>query len=326
MNVGAWMEEATGAEVADAPVLVQELWSGYGRIERWFLRDAAGAQASQRSVILKVVDPGFQGQKHPRGWASTRSDERKRKSYGIERTFYRRYLPDLPGVPRTAARIAEKETPTGGMLILEDLNHSGFSARRSAGVDAEIQACIRWLAAFHAAFLGREPKGLWERGTYWHLETRPDELAAIQDERLRAAAPGIDARLGAARFRTLVHGDAKIANFCFRGGGPRDAAQEVAAVDFQYVGGGVGVQDLSYFLGSCMDEDRLERDADGYLDFYFEELRAALDERHDGPNIEEEWRSLWPDSWADFHRFLAGWAPGHWKLSSYSDRMLRLVL
>lgn len=318
------MEEATGAEVAGAPLLVQELWSDYGRIERWYLR--AGAQAGERSVILKVVDPGEHRQGHPRGWASTRSDERKRRSYGIERTFYRRYVAALSGVARTAARIAEKETPTGGMLILEDLDHAGFGARRSTATDAEIRACIRWLAAFHAAFLGREPEGLWERGTYWHLETRPDELAAIEDERLRAAAPEIDARLGSARFRTLVHGDAKIANFCFRGDGARDAAQEVAAVDFQYVGAGAGVQDLGYFLGSCLDDAALDRHADAYLDVYFDELGAALDDCHDGPAIEEEWRALWPYAWADFHRFLAGWAPGHWKLSSYSDRMLRSVL
>lgn len=330
MNVAAWMEKATGAEVAGPPVLVQELWSGYGRIERWWLQDAAEPQQGERSVILKVIDPGDSQRDHPRGWSSNLSDDRKRKSYVFERAFYRRHIAELAGRARCPARIADTETSTGGMMILEDLDRAGFGARRTEATDAEIRACIRWLASFHATFMGQEPEGLWERGTYWHLGTRPDELAATQDAQLRAAAPEIDARLGAAQFQTFVHGDAKIANFCFRSDALRDAHQEVAAVDFQYVGGGVGVQDLGYFLGSCLEDRALATQADGYLDVYFEDLAAALAESHAGGHkgaaIEEEWRTLWPYAWADFHRFLAGWSPGHWKLSRYSDEMLRSVL
>lgn len=330
MNAAEWIEMATGHEVLGSPALVQELWSGYGRIERWTLRDTAQPQTASRTIILKVVDPGARGPGHPRGWSSTLADNRKRKSYLVERAFYRQHLAgpeDRPKrSPRTAARIADRETTGGGMLILEDLDGSGFDARHSTGTDAEVRACLRWLAAFHAAFLGASTGGLWERGTYWHLDTRPDELAAIPDPRLRAAAHPIDARLGTAAFQTLVHGDAKIANFCFRGDVPRDARQDVAAVDFQYVGGGTGVQDLSYFLGSCLGEEALASQAERYLDAYFAELHGALDNDVDGAALEREWRTLWPYAWADFHRFLAGWAPGHWKLSRYSESMLRSVL
>ena len=56
---------------------------------------------------------------------------------------------------------------------------------------------------------------LWETGTYWHLETRPDELVKLQDKKLKEFAPLIDSKLSSAKYQTLVHGDAKLANFCF---------------------------------------------------------------------------------------------------------------
>src|SRR5690606_30018827 len=87
--------------------------------------------------------------------------------------------------------------------------------RRGSPRPDELDACLTWLAELHAHFLGREPDRLWPRGTYWHLATRPDELARTRDAELRSLAPELDRALGEARYRTFVHGDAKIQNFCF---------------------------------------------------------------------------------------------------------------
>jgi Ser/Thr protein kinase RdoA (MazF antagonist) len=161
-------------------------------------------------------------------------------------------------------------------------------------------------------------------GTYWHLDTRPDELAALEDRDLKAAASAIDQTLNSARYQTLVHGDAKLANFCFSRSG-----DQVAAVDFQYVGGGCGMKDVAYFIGSCLYEDECERHEEALLDYYFDLLAKALVQREsavDAAALEQEWRSLYPVAWTDFHRFMKGWSPGHWKIHSYSERLAREVV
>jgi len=42
--------------------------------------------------------------------------------------------------------------------------------------------------------------------------------------------------------------------------------------------------------------------------------------------LEADWRPLYRLAWADFHRFMKGWSPGHWKLSDYSERVTREVI
>ena len=176
----------------------------------------------------------------------------------------------------------------------------------------------------HAAFMGKQPEGLWEIGTYWHLDTRPDELEALEDEDLRAVAPLIDQHLSTARYQTFVHGDAKLANFCFSEDG-----KQVAAVDFQYVGGGCGMKDVAYFIGSCLHEEECERYESELLRCYFSELRkalTALGSDIDLDDLEREWRGLYDFAWTDFHRFMKGWNPNHWKIHEYSERLARQVL
>lgn len=57
---------------------------------------------------------------------------------------------------------------------------------------------------------------------------------------------------------------------------------------------------------------------------YFGFLQKELKEEN--WELEREWRSLYPVAWADFHRFLKGWSPGHWKINSYSERITAEVI
>ncbi len=267
------------------------LWSGYGEVVRYHRPDGG-------TVIAKHVRP-------PRGRG--RGHDRKLRSYEVESTWYREWA------PRCQARVAEclaAERADGEWLfVLEDLDAAGFAGRGSRLSDAQLDACLRWLAALHASFLGQRPRGLWKVGTYWHVATRPDEHRAMAAGPLKRAAGAIDARLTAAAHQTLVHGDAKPANFCFG----HDA---VAAVDFQYVGGGVGVKDVAYLLWG---EDR--RGTERGLDVYFAELRRRGVE----PAVEQEWRALFPWAVADFARFVAGWAPD-WRVPQHMARLTVDVL
>jgi hypothetical protein len=304
-----WIESLTGADRAGRGGRIQSLWSGYGELFRVYLDGAA-----VDSVVVKEVRPPEQPGSH-------RGHARKLTSYEVELDFYRRWSARCGAACRVPAFVGGRARAGRLWLVLEDLDAAGFSGRRRAATLAEIAAVLRWLAAFHAGFVGVEPEGLWPVGTYWHLATRPDELCEVADPALRAAAAAIDARLSGARHRTLVHGDAKVANFCFADVGPG-----VAAVDFQYVGGGCGAKDVAYFLSSALDNRGLEAHADRLIDGYFAALRGLLPDGVDGAALEAEWRELMPWAWADFMRFFAGWAPGHHLRERYALRQTARVL
>jgi len=287
---------------------IQSLWSGYGRISRYQLDNAA-----LKTVVVKFIALN-QATEHPRGWNTTYSHERKVKSYQVETHWYEQWnlqcTPDCR-VPKLLGSFVEGDNQ---WIVLEDLNPN-FPLRKTQLDLAEVKVCLQWLANFHSVFLGQSPVDLWEVGTYWHLATRPDEFEKIEDQVLKAKAHQIDELLNQCKYQTLVHGDAKLANFCFSEDG-----KQVAAVDFQYVGGGCGIKDVAYFLGSCLSSIECELYQDELLDFYFLQLKNGLSTMKstiDLKALEQEWRLLYPIACADFARFLMGWMPTHQKLNRY---------
>lgn len=297
---------------------IQSLWSGYGKIIRYRLKGS-----ERKSVVVKHVKLPDAAH-HPRGWNTDLSHQRKIKSYQVESAWYRDWSSNCNDSCRVPECLALEVADDEFLMVLEDLDESGYLLRKGNVSEAQMQVCLSWLAQFHATFMGVEPTGLWAVGTYWHLETRPDELEALDDAELKSAAKLIDACLNNARYQTFVHGDAKLANFCFS-----QDSKHVAAVDFQYIGGGCGMKDVAYFIGSCLYEEDCQRYETELLNFYFSELRQAMASRDsliDMDDLEQEWRGLYPVAWTDFHRFLKGWSPGHWKINSYSEKLARQVL
>lgn len=296
---------------------IQSLWSGYGSLFR------ASLQGSEYdSIIVKHIAPPPQ-LAHPRGWNSDMGHQRKLHSYDVEATWYTEYNHRTNDHCRTPSLIGFKRLGDHTLLVLEDLNPAGYYIRKNTLDNHEVKRCLEWLAAFHARFMHQEPQGLWKVGTYWNLDTRPEEYEAMTSGPLKTHARAIDEALNNCHFQTLVHGDAKYANFCFSEIG------DVAAVDFQYVGGGCGMKDVAYLL-SCI-ENGLENDGfeEELLTHYFASLRSHLaktDPSVDFRELETEWRHLYCFAWADFERFLLGWAPDHWKSSAYSKMQTEKAL
>lgn len=310
--------KTTGADVIKGVEVIQSLWSGYGQILRVAL---GGCEVS--SVVVKQVQPPAELD-HPRGWNNDRSHQRKQHSYAVEMAWYRDWSGKCDEHCRVADVLALFEDGERCTMLLEDLDAAGFDQRKTALELQEVKLCLRWLAHFHGRFMAESPTGLWPQGTYWHLATRPDELVAMADVELQQAAARIDARLRQSAFQTLVHGDAKVANFCFSG-----ASQQVAAVDFQYVGGGCGMKDVIYLLGSCLSEQQCRQWQTPLLDYYFKELKQGLSmagQDLDCDRLERDWRDLFAYAWTDFYRFLVGWSPGHWKLNDYGQQLKNQVL
>ena len=299
--------------------VIQSLWSNYGVLYRLITNSPA-----HPSVIVKYIKPP-ENLNHPRGWNTSTSHSRKMTSYQVESEFYLQYAHESNKnikcqVPKYITSLKHRDEK---VLIIQDLNQIGYEARKNKLSISEARVCISWLANFHATFLDLKPNNLWPVGTYWHLNTRTEELENIKDKHIRELAPLINHKLCSTSFKTLVHGDAKVANFCFS----QDLSR-TAAVDFQYVGTGNGMMDLTYFMSSIFTENECEKYEHEILNLYFEEIKLALikqNKKTDMKKLETEWREIYPYAWADLHRFLLGWNPDHWKINRYTQKMIDLV-
>lgn len=282
---------------------IQPLWKGYGNLWRVCLADGT-------AIVMKHI-------RLPAGMGA--SHVRKVRSYQVEMAWYQHYSQQCSALCRIPACYGQTSESEEHWLLLEDLDSAGFPLRKRQPSTQDIYLCLQWLAHFHATFMGVKAPELWPIGSYWHLGTRQEEWQQMPSGPLKQAAARLDQRLNQARFQTLVHGDAKLANFCF---GPH----QVAAVDFQYVGQGCGMRDVAYLLNSCVPETACAEQIPAYLDVYFATLRQALAPAWDEAALESEWRALFAIAWADFYRFELGWGPGDPRNYPYSEALTRQVL
>jgi hypothetical protein len=316
-NFKNYLLKITNASDCKEVEVIQSLWSDYGKISRYQLIGSSVSTVVVKCISLTKADT------HPRGWNTNNSHKRKVKSYQVETNWYENWNQLCTGNSRVPNFIGSYKEGEEQWIVLEDLD-TNYPLRKLELNFPEVRVCLKWLANFHATFLTKKPTGLWEIGTYWNLETRPDEWQKIENKELKAKAQLIDEILNNCKYKTIVHGDAKLANFCFSNDG-----KQVAAVDFQYVGGGCGMKDVAYFLGSCLSGDECQLLENELFDYYFNELESAFDSvkfEFSFAELEQEWRALYPIACTDFTRFLLGWMPSHHKVNTYNLNKLNLVL
>lgn len=328
--------------------VIQSLWGGYGELVRLIF--SKERRSSFNSVIVKHVALPDKAE-HPKGWNTKLSHQRKVHSYQVETAWYQSFTQQwderCPVPVGLQCELQEHEW----LIVMQDLAEIGFpltsqfdvlaafddlairdtQPESASGYTLEEQnqrdACLKWLANFHAKHINVDQQhsaSLWQVGTYWHLDTRPDELNALADLSLKSQAQHIDNLLRACPYQTLVHGDAKLANFCF------DLASErAAAVDFQYVGRGCAMKDVALFMSSAVrPQDCTELESE-VLEAYFQHLKEAL--THYQPqlsfdDVEAAWRPMFYVAWADFQRFVKGWSPEYWKINPYTEQLTLRVL
>lgn len=276
---------------------VCRLWAGMGYIYE--------LNFCSTSLIVKCVDPDHDQ-------VESLGGRRKAASYKVEAHFYEAYamnLIDDHGLQLPRPYLVERngDRTTVCMSKLEQR-----SAGNNSGVD---EAVIVWLAKLHAVTWGHDAEGLQPIGSYWYLDTRPDEHASMPrtgwQGRLKRAARAIDSRLQRDPMQCIIHGDAKEANILWCNDG------EVAMCDFQYCGRGPPTRDLAYFLCTSTDPD----EEDALLLLYYEELVKSLSDAITRPSLEQLKESL-ELAYCDYARFMSGW--GFWG-NDISKRVVKLL-
>ena len=269
-------------------------------------------------VIKHVAPPNRKGQSF--------GDKRKADSYQVESNFYDRVASDLQdrhGLELPKPYLVERGPTDGEITICMSLLR-GTPINPSNKED--VCAVLAWLAKFHSTYWGEESidrlvqdVGVQAIGTYWHLDTRPEELLSMPSRgwegRLKRAARAIDVCLKRDPMQCLIHGDAKEANILRR----LDGSKGVAMYDFQYCGKGTPTKDLAYFLCSSADY----HDEDELLLYYHSCLSSNLSNQNgvSPPTIQHLKDSL-ELSYSDFCRFMSGW--GYWG-NTIQDRVKKLL-
>jgi len=290
--------------------VIQTLWGGYGELVRLGFQD--------KSIIIKHVKLPKTNE-HPYGWNSNLSHQRKIRSYEVEVNWYESFSKTIDKRCPIPQGLKCFKTKDEWLIVMEDLATVGFGSVVKEANNNHLRSCLYWLANFHARYIHNQSSKIWQVGTYWHLDTRPDELEKLEDVKLKSFARRIDAELNDAKYKTIVHGDAKLANFCFN-----EEGTICAAVDFQYVGHGCAMKDVALFMSSAVKSEDCAKLEEWLLDTYFKALKEALvyyQPKLDSADVECEWRPLFCVAWADFQRFVKGWKPNHYKINPYTEEL-----
>lgn len=287
---------------------IARLWAGMGSIEWIKCNDGISM------VAKKILCP------NPRSFG----DKRKAASYAVEANFYSLYANNL-GVICCRGLNSVDDGKGNITILMTPLPHRTLTYM--AGETAV--AAIRSVARLHAYFWGNSKStaavksGLAPQGTYWYLDTRPDEYDSMSkhglEGKLRRTARHIDEALKDHPYQTVVHGDLKACNMS-----ESDDPKYVTFVDFQYVGKACPTKDLAYLFVCGMD-DFDEDQEEGMLRLYTKELKergVGSDSEAPLPTLDGLKKAM-DLAYCDLYRWMCGW--GVWGNDFLVDRVERCL-
>ena len=292
---------------------VCSLWAGFGTIYE------VTCTTNEEPLIFKAIQL-------PNSCTSI-GDLRKKQSYVCEANFYKNGIAqrlNQIGCVVPEPMYSTQESPI--LIAMTKLN--GVSC---GNLDfGHAVACMKWFANLHSEFWGKaradeavRKYGIQQQGTYWYLDTRPDEFNSMPNTgwegRLKKAATDIDSYLKTDDcFPTVVHGDAKSANMLFvrkevmteEGQKQQQKEQDIIVqmYDFQYCGKSSCCKDLAYFFTVASSRNENEN---ALMEVYHNALKLHLKEKWNEqcPSI-EQLNAVLDICIADLGRWMSGW--GWW--------------
>uniref|UniRef100_A0A7S4V5Q2 CHK kinase-like domain-containing protein n=1 Tax=Ditylum brightwellii TaxID=49249 RepID=A0A7S4V5Q2_9STRA len=289
---------------------IARLWAGMGSIVQIECNDSI-------VVIAKRISC-----RNPTSFG----DKRKAASYVVECNFYSNYSHELCDTICCDGLHCEDDGSGNITILMTPLPNP--TVHYLCGENA--YAALRSVARLHAHFWGERSSeavstgGLAPQGSYWYLDTRPDEYNSMSrrgtEGKLRSAAKDIDEKLKAHPYQTCLHGDLKSCNMSLSSD-PR----YVTFVDFQYIGRGCAAKDLAYLFvcGMDLDDDFENVLEEKFLKFYIEELASnGLDSSSPLPTFDGLKEAL-DLAYCDLYRWMCGW--GVWGNGFLGDRVRKCL-
>ncbi|KAL3909743.1 MAG: hypothetical protein SGILL_007964 [Bacillariaceae sp.] len=299
---------------------IATLWAGMGSILRLQCKDASGSVKTVIAKYIKCTNPKSFG------------DKRKRDSYHVETAFYgSRYCSDLSKGHICCRGLHTEDDGNGEITILmSPLPNSTIHYMQGDAAKAAVCSVAR----LHAYFWGNEKAdaavdaGLAKQGTYWYLDTRPDEYESMSKHglsgKLKKAAHAIDEALKSHKYQTICHGDLKACNMSMS-----ESPSYVTFVDFQYLGKACPAKDLAYLFccGMDIDHDFEERQEREMLEIYIKEMSAngvgSEDVVGDPLPTAEELTEALDLAYCDLYRWMLGW--GVWGNGFLEERVEKVL-
>jgi hypothetical protein len=313
------------AQAADPEVVavssqtrIASLWAGMGWIVCLKCQKTNGCTRTIIAKYVKCSNP------------QTFGDRRKMASYRVEAAFYASdYCKDLANLGICCQGLSTKDDGNEDITILMDPLPNQTIHYMVGDV---AKAAVRSVARLHSYFWGNEKadcaveNGLAEQGTYWYLDTRPDEFESMSNSglsgKLKKKAHDIDRALKSHTYQTICHGDLKACNMSVSSN-----SSYVTFVDFQYMGKACPAKDLAYLFccGLDVDDDFVERQESELLELYIHELKAN--------NVGKDNTAPLPTlmglkvgmelAYCDLYRWMLGW--GIWGNSFLPERVERAI-